>query len=425
VKDVAVTAILAPLDTLDSGLVVHPRASVWNYGNQTQTFPLEFRIGSWVSRATVVNLIPGGQQEITAPDPYYTVPGMYLHQVTAIVPGDLHSENNVLRDTFWARGTVTCDLEIVISAPCGAYDTLDTIIPHATICGFVLHPETCGVWFTIENPDDSVVYRESLTVVVVHLPLDVEFPPTVLRDIGRHLAACSLYCVHNQNHLNNVMREYFYIFARLRGDMGIVWVSLPRDTIDTLATQSMAVGVRNFASECDSGALFLMFRDVTRDSLVYSADTAFGLAGGAAITVMFPLHRFQTLGPHDGLCSLWAYNADTSNALRWRFWVVPRLGVTEGSVPASSRPPPATLIRGVLFLGAGRRGQSTTGQSLVFLLDAAGREVMALKPGPNDVRHLPAGVYFICRAEIPGDSPQRDIPRISVGVAMAKVVIQH
>jgi hypothetical protein len=30
-----------------------------------------------------------------------------------------------------------------------------------------------------------------------------------------------------------------------------------------------------------------------------------------------------------------------------------------------------------------------------MLLDAAGRAVMALHPGANDVRHLPSGVYFL------------------------------
>ncbi|MBM3314863.1 T9SS type A sorting domain-containing protein [candidate division WOR-3 bacterium] len=29
------------------------------------------------------------------------------------------------------------------------------------------------------------------------------------------------------------------------------------------------------------------------------------------------------------------------------------------------------------------------------LLNIAGRAVLALKPGENDVRHLPAGVYFL------------------------------
>jgi hypothetical protein len=68
-------------------------------------------------------------------------------------------------------------------------------------------------------------------------------------------------------------------------------------------------------------------------------------------------------------------------------------GVAERPPSAAPRPPCATVVRGVLRLG--KRGQSTTGQSLVFLVDAAGRKVLDLKPGPNDVRHLPAGVYFL------------------------------
>jgi hypothetical protein len=36
-----------------------------------------------------------------------------------------------------------------------------------------------------------------------------------------------------------------------------------------------------------------------------------------------------------------------------------------------------------------RSGRAST------LLDISGRKVMALVPGPNDVRHLPAGVYFV------------------------------
>jgi hypothetical protein len=53
----------------------------------------------------------------------------------------------------------------------------------------------------------------------------------------------------------------------------------------------------------------------------------------------------------------------------------------------------ATFVRGVLHLGAGTVPER--GLSRAVLLDAAGRTAMALKPGPNDVRHLPAGVYFV------------------------------
>jgi len=73
-------------------------------------------------------------------------------------------------------------------------------------------------------------------------------------------------------------------------------------------------------------------------------------------------------------------------------------GVEEVMVPTGSEEAPsATLIRGVLRTGdripeTGYRAE---------LLDAAGRRVMELRPGANDVRHLAPGVHFVRRGDRP------------------------
>ncbi|MBM3323813.1 hypothetical protein FJY69_10105 [candidate division WOR-3 bacterium] len=54
--------------------------------------------------------------------------------------------------------------------------------------------------------------------------------------------------------------------------------------------------------------------------------------------------------------------------------------------------PLATIVRGVLSLGADSRQHTACRTEL---LDIAGRKVLALRPGPNDVRHLAPGVYFV------------------------------
>jgi hypothetical protein len=51
----------------------------------------------------------------------------------------------------------------------------------------------------------------------------------------------------------------------------------------------------------------------------------------------------------------------------------------------------ATVVRGALFLPENGDWRVTTGE----LLDMAGREVLPLHPGANDVRSLVPGVYFI------------------------------
>jgi hypothetical protein len=67
-------------------------------------------------------------------------------------------------------------------------------------------------------------------------------------------------------------------------------------------------------------------------------------------------------------------------------------GAAEGDQPqASSLKPQATVVRGVLVLPRSASTSSSTSR----LLDAAGRKVLDLAPGANDVRGLAPGVYFV------------------------------
>jgi hypothetical protein len=63
------------------------------------------------------------------------------------------------------------------------------------------------------------------------------------------------------------------------------------------------------------------------------------------------------------------------------------------SPPVSSPQPVATLVRGVLYLPEAVGGQRPADGGC--LLDVAGRKVMELRAGPNDVSRLGAGVYFM------------------------------
>jgi hypothetical protein len=69
--------------------------------------------------------------------------------------------------------------------------------------------------------------------------------------------------------------------------------------------------------------------------------------------------------------------------------------------PAARQSAPApTIVRGTLSLHPAddNRGPATA------LLDAAGRQVMSLNPGPNDITALRSGVYFVAVA---GQRPVR------------------
>jgi hypothetical protein len=99
--------------------------------------------------------------------------------------------------------------------------------------------------------------------------------------------------------------------------------------------------------------------------------------------------------------------AETSSTYRWCLfewnllgeaampvWIPAGAGVEERPAPnvGSSTPYAGpTVVRGVLNLQSTIYNQ----QSDLALLNAAGRKVMELQPGANDVRHLAPGVYYI------------------------------
>jgi DNA-binding beta-propeller fold protein YncE len=69
-------------------------------------------------------------------------------------------------------------------------------------------------------------------------------------------------------------------------------------------------------------------------------------------------------------------------------------------LPAMARPAP-TIIRGTLYLPRDMTETSDVSDRVPrpVLLDISGRKVMDLKPGPNDVRALAPGVYFVRTAQ--------------------------
>jgi len=102
-------------------------------------------------------------------------------------------------------------------------------------------------------------------------------------------------------------------------------------------------------------------------------------------------------------------------AEKMRIWagIYPFNSVAE-DLPASVRAdvPAATIVRGVLAIP---QSAFRNPHSAIALLDIAGRKVMNLKPGANDVSQLAPGVYFM--SERSADNGQRS--------AIRKVVIQQ
>jgi hypothetical protein len=224
VKDIAVMQIItpAPGTTLDSGEVIHMQCRVWNYGNVSLNFDLRFRI--YRLDSTVVfeafrnlSLIAGGTTIVTAPDSWIAVPGVYVAEVYAIVPGDAHPENNVVQDTFYVRGVITRDAyagHLYLEGPWPIH-VGDTVVPGMGVGYYGLEPDSLWAYIEFRLLGGARVYYESLHVFFPDTTGVYWFPAVVFQTPGLYEGADSVYLLGDQNSTNDVYRMRFEVLPEV------------------------------------------------------------------------------------------------------------------------------------------------------------------------------------------------------------------
>ena len=105
-------------------------------------------------------------------------------------------------------------------------------------------------------------------------------------------------------------------------------------------------------------------------------------------------HPSITCDAGSGIHVLWYDNSSGNQDVYYLHGVTSSLGVEEErKTPDALRlTPNATVVRNSLVI---LQSATYNLQSEIVLLDASGRRVASLVPGPNDVRGLPTGFYFI------------------------------
>jgi hypothetical protein len=99
----------------------------------------------------------------------------------------------------------------------------------------------------------------------------------------------------------------------------------------------------------------------------------------------------------------------TPNPVVCQFIASPLVGVSEAANVEVRTTNAATVVRGVLWLGAYGTRHAAYGAEL---LDIAGRRVLDLKPGANDVSRLSPGVYFVRRPETGDRRPSQALQKV-------------
>ncbi len=223
VRDVGVEQVISPVGTLPVDTIVYPECRVRNYGNTTETFDVEFRIGHYLGTATATALAPGNTQDLVMSQPYTTQVGVWLDRARTTLTGDINPANDLALDTLWVPGPVTHDVGVdEILAPVGTVNPGQTITPSARVANYGDQTETFRAYFAIyDTTTDAQVYDESLHVTLAPVTdTTLPYPDVSFTLQGPYTTHCSTYLPTDQNQLNNVKTGQFHVKLQLPWDPG-------------------------------------------------------------------------------------------------------------------------------------------------------------------------------------------------------------
>jgi hypothetical protein len=157
--DAAVTAILAPVGTADSGGAVVPRARVANRGQYLASLEVRFDISDgYAARCSVAALVPGRDTTVSFPVWVPSVRGQFLTRCSVALAGDVSPANDTLTGQVSIRYPDVGVTRII--SPFGQIDTLP-VFPRATVTNFGASPRSFWVHCQIWDPAFALVYDDS------------------------------------------------------------------------------------------------------------------------------------------------------------------------------------------------------------------------------------------------------------------------
>jgi hypothetical protein len=124
--DVGATAIIAPVDTVDTGTVVTPKAVVRNFGASPDSFLTRLTIGTGYTDTMTITLGAGVTDTLTFADWTANPTGTYAVRCTTELPGDGDTTNNLASDSVVVHPSA--GIEESRSLP--AVFSLDKVLPN-------------------------------------------------------------------------------------------------------------------------------------------------------------------------------------------------------------------------------------------------------------------------------------------------------
>jgi immune inhibitor A len=188
--DVGCSRLIAPAGMKDSGTVVTPACSVFNYGYSTESYPVRMKIGAGYNDTVRVNsLAPGTYRYLTFPIWTALPVGTLAVTCSTELTGDLLLTNDRRTDSVTVQRLPSHDVGCThVLTPAGALDSGMVVTPACSVHNFGNQTETYPVRMKI-----GAGYNNTFTVTG-HAPLAtiyVTFPAWTALPRGNLAVSCS------------------------------------------------------------------------------------------------------------------------------------------------------------------------------------------------------------------------------------------
>ncbi len=221
VHDIGVTEMIEPSGTIDSTASVIPRVRIENFGTQTETLNVTYKIikGTTWTNTKQVSIVSGYNSVITFSAWTVGIRGSYTARCSTSLATDMVSNNNKLSDSFFIR---VYDVGATkIQAPRGTIDSVTAIAPACSLYNYGNETTSYQVRIKIDN------FYEQVDSILNHAPLTykyLSFPgySTWLR--GTHVVRCSTELENDMNAGNSRKIDSFSVRVR---DVGCSKIVVP------------------------------------------------------------------------------------------------------------------------------------------------------------------------------------------------------
>lgn len=293
VHNVGATAIIAPTGTIDSADRTAVRARVRNFGNQTESFQVQFRISgpaNWTATATVNNLAAGESTVVNFADWPVGPRGTYTASCSTMLAIDLVRGNDKTSAPFSVR-VRDVEARAVLSPP-AVVDSAATVAVRVVTANNGTTSENIKTIVTIGS-----VYRDSATRSVAPGGVDTfnlsSWQVRLAR--GSYPVVCSTWVAGDMRPSNNVIRTTTLVRVN---DVACAAIVAPTGSVDSGSVIMPRARVSNPGSTAQTfGVRF------TINPGGYLSEQTLTLAAGADTLVSFAAWTAAPVGQLVTRCS--------------------------------------------------------------------------------------------------------------------------